>query len=316
MAAPIIAEFREFFSRHVQVNSGSKPDKESGYPTKYFIGADEKYNRFLKGDYPSEGVFSKFLKSIGFKLNPEDTATEDIQGFGKACSDEDAEKRTDLFTDGFTRFVQPHQLTQVFADNTGSATVTVTPLNDTTPNSREYLAYKIRVDLIGTGFPTRLLYSDNVPANCGTVTGGGSKAFRSYKLLANTLTTNGDFLDIDCVYFNNVTFAGDLVLKNITNGQILSSFTISGGGFTPITYFRLKTRLIRVSASLVDCYRELITYRTINTTALTYTKLVEDIAFDCTINNDISMNIDTINALTTNDFVGKSMSIVLYKYTT
>ena len=55
-------EFREFFLRHTQVNSGSKPDKETGFPLKYFVGSQEVFNRFLKDDYPSESVIKKLFE--------------------------------------------------------------------------------------------------------------------------------------------------------------------------------------------------------------------------------------------------------------
>lgn len=109
-----IKEFREFFLRHVQVTSGAKPDKEIGFSLSYIIsGVGQKFNRFLKGDYPNENVFKKLFESIGFKLNPEDTADIVNQGFVRLATDTEAEQRIDNTIGTFSNVVQPHQLPNV-----------------------------------------------------------------------------------------------------------------------------------------------------------------------------------------------------------
>lgn len=112
-------EFREFFLRNTPVNSGTKKDQEVGYPTQYTIltpsGSKNVFNRFLKNHYPSEGVFRKLYESIAFKLNPEDTASDSVQGLVKIASDVDA-KANQTYSDGFKRAAQPSQLPTVAAD--------------------------------------------------------------------------------------------------------------------------------------------------------------------------------------------------------
>lgn len=109
----IIKEFREFFLRHTQVTGGSKPDQETGFITQYIVGSALKFNRFLKGDYPSEAVFKKLFESITFKKNVEDTASNVNQGLVRTATDVEARDRQDNGTGTFTNTVQPHQLTDV-----------------------------------------------------------------------------------------------------------------------------------------------------------------------------------------------------------
>ncbi len=109
-----VKEYREFFFRHTQVSSGAKADQETGYPLQYsatIAGVIKTvYNRFLKNDYPSEGVFKKLYESITFKLNQEDTAKLAEQGLVKIATDANAETRTSPLSTTFTEAVVPHQL--------------------------------------------------------------------------------------------------------------------------------------------------------------------------------------------------------------
>ena len=112
---PVIKEYREFFLRNTQVNGGSKPDQETGFPVVYqvtnLLGAVlNVYNRFLKNNYPSETVFQKLYASLTFKLNSEDTATLSDQGLAKQATDAEIIARTSTWSDGMTRFVTPRQL--------------------------------------------------------------------------------------------------------------------------------------------------------------------------------------------------------------
>ena len=112
-------EYREFFTRHIQINSGTKPDQETGFPLKYFVGTREVFNRFLKDDYPSEKVFKKLFQSIAFKLNKEDTAKLTEQGLGKIATDAQSKNRSSNASIDFTAFVVPHQLTEVIHTSDG-----------------------------------------------------------------------------------------------------------------------------------------------------------------------------------------------------
>ena len=105
-----INEFREFFLRNIKVLLGSNKDQESNYPVQYTVTIDGKNitvnNRFLKGNYPSEDVMSKFLSSITFKLNTEDTATNLVQGLAKVASSTMVLNGTNV-TAVYQSFVQP-----------------------------------------------------------------------------------------------------------------------------------------------------------------------------------------------------------------
>ena len=109
----IIKEYREFFLRHTPVTTGTKADQEVGYATQYYIGTTLVYNRFLKSDYPSSGVFKKLFESLTFKLNKEDTAKLTEQGLSKIASDSQAIARTSNADTDFTATVVPHQLPEV-----------------------------------------------------------------------------------------------------------------------------------------------------------------------------------------------------------
>lgn len=114
-----IKEFREFFLRNTQVLTGSKPDKEINYPLQYFANINgsliQVYNRFLKDNIPSEDVFSKFLNSLTFKLNPEDTATETEQGLVSAATLNEVIAGTDLDSKSFALYVKPSYLKSILS---------------------------------------------------------------------------------------------------------------------------------------------------------------------------------------------------------
>lgn len=112
---PIIKEFREFFLRNVQVNTGTKKDQETNFPTNYVVGTSNVFNRFLKSHFPSENVFKKLFESITFKLNPEDKATFEAQGLVRRATDAEALNRNPV-SGTFQNVVSPEQLTEVKAD--------------------------------------------------------------------------------------------------------------------------------------------------------------------------------------------------------
>ena len=127
MALSTIKEFREFFLRNIPVSGGSKPDQEANYPTQYqatdaFGNIRTAYNRFLKSNIPSQDVLSKLFNSIGFKLNPEDTATTSAQGFVKVATDANA--KAGINTTPIISAVQASQLPTIESiaesDNTQS----------------------------------------------------------------------------------------------------------------------------------------------------------------------------------------------------
>lgn len=123
-------EFREFFVRNTQVNTGAKPDQEVGFPVSYFVNGVSKFNRFLKGHFPSKDVMTKFVNSLTFKLNKEDRAQLTEQGLSVIATDANSESRTSNATNGtaFTAFVAPHQIPDVVLAADGSDTVVGTPV--------------------------------------------------------------------------------------------------------------------------------------------------------------------------------------------
>lgn len=126
----IIKEFREFFLRHVQVNTGLKKDQEVGYGLNYIVqGIGTVFNRFLKNDYPSEDVFKKLFESLTFKLNTEDTATYINQGLVRKATDTEAVARTNNGINTFTNVVVPNQLSDVVLLLDGNDVVQGTPLD-------------------------------------------------------------------------------------------------------------------------------------------------------------------------------------------
>lgn len=119
-----IKEFREFFLRNIKVSSGAKQDQESGYVISYVVKGLTKFNRFLKGNYPSEGVFEKLFESIAFKLNPEDTASSSEQGLIKKATDTEAIDRLANPNIDLSIATVPHQLPEVVLDLTVNDTIT------------------------------------------------------------------------------------------------------------------------------------------------------------------------------------------------
>ena len=106
----ITKESREFFLRAAKVTVGSKADQEVGYPVAYSVLGETKFNRFLQGHFPSEGVMQKLFESLTFKLNAEDTSTLDAQGLSKIASDQNAYDRVNTDADSMATHIRPSQL--------------------------------------------------------------------------------------------------------------------------------------------------------------------------------------------------------------
>lgn len=128
----VIKEVREFFLRHTKQNIGAKKDREYNYPLRYDITVGgvivSVFNRFIKGDYPSEGIFEKLFNSITFKLNVEDTAKTNEQGLVKKATLAQIQARTDS-DNGYTLGVTPAQLPQIAGGAGVSVVATQTATN-------------------------------------------------------------------------------------------------------------------------------------------------------------------------------------------
>lgn len=125
---PTIKEFKQFFIRNTKTTTGSYPDQEVDYPVTISVKGKTKFNRFLKDNFPSEGVLAKLFESITFKLNKEDTASSSVQGLVKKATDIQAESRTLNPDTDFTLGVVPHQLPDIVLSTDGSDSVVGSPV--------------------------------------------------------------------------------------------------------------------------------------------------------------------------------------------
>lgn len=137
-----IIEYREFFIRDIQKNTGGYPDKEVGFPTKETVvdqngNSTQEFNRFLKKHFPSEAVFQKFFESVTFKLNDEDTGTTDQQGLVRIAIGSNVVSRIDAETinengvnKNYTTVVVPSTLPIVSAGSNISVTPIIRRVSD------------------------------------------------------------------------------------------------------------------------------------------------------------------------------------------
>lgn len=120
------SEYKEFFVRAVQMPVGVKKDQETGFLIDYQVtdvngNQISAKNRFLKSHFPSEAVFKKLFNSVAFKLNPEDTATQDMQGLVRVVTGNNIINRTNIDIDAgldnkeYTTVVVPSALPIVSA---------------------------------------------------------------------------------------------------------------------------------------------------------------------------------------------------------
>ena len=217
-----IPEFREFFLRATQVNSGAKPDKETGFAVQYQTtdcegNVIDVYNRFLKGHVPSEAVFKKLMESIAFKLNPEDTATtgNTNQGLVRIAIGSQIVNKLDT-ENGFATVVVPSELPRVLAGNNITVDITIRKVSDNSivasiPSGDRglyYLAYTINA-ADPPVIPTIPAQIDNVKSTVmhvvdtstvdeGALTDDGTDTtLHTATILGGTLTTNGDHLQYE-----------------------------------------------------------------------------------------------------------------------
>lgn len=241
-----IKEFREFFLRNIKVITGSKKDQENNFPTKYIVKGKSVFNRFLKGHYPSESVFQKLFESLTFKLNQEDTATENIQGLVKRTVDQDAINRVSRLS-GFTTIIEPHQLPEIITeispgiDTPGTsvegAGITVTPVTRLLPEGKSRLCYLVENTAASTGGINGYLVN--------TVKGSG-EGVKSALIIPTEDTLFDE--EIDFTSFDNLAKITIEIVYNIFNPTgvslkiyfdslsdsvyILDAYTSSTGQFT------------------------------------------------------------------------------------
>lgn len=225
-----IAEYREFFFRSTQVTTGSRPDKETGFPTTYALNGVLVGNRLLKSHYPNEAVFKKLAQSVTFKLNSEDTASATQQGLTKTGTDAEVIAKTASFSDTLTRCVQPYQLPDVEENDTmdvnnastddGVSGIVVTSETYTLPSStktrKRYLVrkkdsfYKTFTNLVSVLTNATTLWTKIIPL----------KAF----------STNGDTILVDVdANVNNIN-TNSKAVKLYINSTLIAVIDIAGAG--------------------------------------------------------------------------------------
>lgn len=257
-----VKEFREFFLRNIPVTSGLKPDKQSNYPTTYTIstpsgGTVNVYNRFKKGNYPTEEVFAKLFESIAFKLNSEDTRTNVQQGLSMLASGRDIPNRTAI-KNNFALGVSPANLPEVIPGN--NVTVDIEYYNITTGATETNPAsipsnntdqwntrYKVNAAAGGSSTPVPEYDTKHIDSIANIKTGNsgipafsilGSTVFNPLSVLIpkDTLKTNGDYIEFELYYDAS---AGGSAINPICPYFFYLTFGNSSNGLTNnlIKYF-------------------------------------------------------------------------------
>lgn len=251
--APPVKEYKEFFLRAVQIAGGSKPDKQPNYPTEYIIttpnGIRVVKNRFLKTHFPNEDVFHKFMESITFKLNPEDTATTEIQGLVRIAVGDAIINR--ISKDTTVENGTNHEYTTVVIPSTlpivsAGSGITVTPqirrvsdnviVGSITPGDRAlyYLDYLIEssvlaVDNVKT--PSYLEIDTATIEEGSLLPNGGGCSLLFVTIPANTLKTAADHIEIDMTILKLVEGGGTKPkeMQFITGSSLSDSFGLIFG---------------------------------------------------------------------------------------
>lgn len=260
-----VKEFREFFFRHTQVNSGVVPDQETGFALQYTIiknGVSTLvYNRLLKDDFPSEAVYRKLLESITFKLNPADTATNSLQGIVKTAADLDVINRnpTLSYIDQMKRVVQPGQVPRVIGNNVVEGTEI-----DNGTTRQTYKVYN------GSILHHRITNS-NLSGDTGGLFVEYSNINHQYTLPAGLLAV-GEFIEIEADFYKTVdtfinlygfTVASPKTVKLAINNSIVVAEVDSYDFFDR---FRMVARITKISDTEI-----FVSYKFSKTHSLLYT---------------------------------------------
>ena len=232
----VIKEFREFFLRATAINTGSKRDQETGFPTTVLINGVQKKNRFLTGHYPSEDVYTKLFESLAFKLNPEDTATTAIQGLLKQATDAEAIAMTYAYADLMARAVAPWQLPEVVA----GSNVTVTPSTYAIPSGGGKTRTRYTVAAAVSAADSKYVVLHSNPVRVGSAV-STNENLMSYTVPGGTLAVNGDWLEIEAG-FTTGTNANGFMEINLNFGTF--AVALIGDTFTDQT-IKLKLKVIQ-----------------------------------------------------------------------
>ena len=258
-----VKEFREFFLRNTPVTGGLKPDKQVPYPTTYTVstpsgGSVNVYNRFKKGNYPSEDVFAKLFESITFKLNKEDTRTASIQGLSKLAAGRLSVNFSKNDADNFNIGVSPIHLPEVIAGS--NVTVDVVYYNATT-NTEETTLTNIPVN---NQDDWRTRYRINGSSGGGSTTPVPEIATHYIDSIADIKTgnTSTPSFSVQGPVFNplNVLIPKDQLKTNgdYLEFELLYDTTSGGSGINPICpylfHLTFGTNLNGLNNSLVKTF--------------------------------------------------------------
>lgn len=210
-------EYREFFLRATKVVTGSKADKETNFPTQYMVtdlagNQIMGFNRFLKTHFPSEDVFKKLFESLTFKLNPEDTASQDTQGLVRIVTGHNIVNRINIDIEGseqFTTVVVPSAMPKISA---GSNITIVPQIRKASDNSIvvsipalnrdiyyiDYLVSSAATNNLKFSANTFEAFSQTSPLTASDI-GVTNSIYTLTKITipANTLSNDNDYIDID-----------------------------------------------------------------------------------------------------------------------
>lgn len=304
---PTIKEFREFFLRHSTVNSGAKRDQETGYALQYLVDGVNEYNRFLQGDYPSEGVFTKLFESIAFKLNPEDTATTLLQGLVKMATDVEAISGTTTYTDGMSRAVRPYQLPTTIANLvSGNVIVTVSPVSKSLGGGKSQIQYQISANYTAPASKVRVLYTDGQTANTTAILSGSDETLATINIPAGTLAADGDYIEFDGTVITSgltATPTARLIISledTLGNGLGGSLGAIDPTNYdAKVTYRGCRIRRIDAATALFELYMDVgYIFSVTALNSLTALSAVRPLAFNSAISNDILLKAYSVGAVT------------------
>lgn len=179
------------------------------YLKSYFQTVVAAKDRFVTGDKPSQGMFSKLFDSIPFIQSSADTAKTSEQGLAKRATDAQAISKSLFasFTDAMVRFIMPHQLPDVTATD---SSITVTEViwdatdsaeaADVTTNPTH--EFRKRYKLQAGNTVSKLLHVDFTDRTTATTVAKTSvHTFATDVTNANkNLTAVGDTMEIDAVF--------------------------------------------------------------------------------------------------------------------
>ena len=254
----VISEFREFFTREKQVNVGDKADQELGFPVKEAAntcdGYKNVYNRLLPTHIASEKVINKFLASIGFKLNPEDTASNTEQGFIRVTDDNKIPYNS-KDSNGYTIGIKAHQLPELITNEDIVATVAYKAIatgviTDTPPATDYRIVYKLRTK-------DRIVGSTYIET---TITGSTNVTYLTVPLdLFKSINDNDEVIVNTLFHINKITASKilEVVVLSTDGGSNhdLARFTYNPSSDVTAVKAEFEAKIVKVSTGFKAFYK-------------------------------------------------------------